>query len=176
MSLSARATLSILGLAALVGCASFGKTTPPASCPSLRLLGDASDITRYDGAGRDVTDLVLDGRITAVPAQCSYGDNGSVLADLTVQASISRGPAATTRQASVAYVVTVMDGDTIVDQQDVPANANFPSNVDTVASISDPLRLRLPSTPQKSAAAYKIYIGFRLTPAELAINRARGPR
>ncbi len=162
--------------AALAGCASFGKTQPPSTCPSVALLGDATDITRYKGTGKDITDLLLDGRITGVPAQCRYGDRGTVTADVAVRATVSRGPASNLKQASLAAVVTVMDGETILDQQDVPLVANFPSNVDTVTASSEAVRLHVPNTPEKSAANYKIYVGFRLTPQELALNRARGPR
>ena len=40
----------------------------------------------------------------------------------------------------------------------------------------DPIDLVLPVTPKKSAAAYQIYVGFRLTPEQLAYNRHRAPQ
>jgi hypothetical protein len=176
MSPTACRAILLASLAALAGCANFGKKEPPAACPSVALLGDAADVTRYKGTGRDITDLLVDGRITSVPAQCRYGDKGSVYADLAVRATIARGPTTNLQQISVPIVVSVLDGDTILDQQDFAITATFPSNVDSVAASSNAIRLRLPNTAQKSAATYKIFVGFRLTPDELALNRKRGPR
>jgi hypothetical protein len=176
MSPTASRAILLISLVALAGCANFGKQTPPAACPSVALLGDAADVTRYKGTGRDVPELLVDGRITSVPAQCRYGDNGSVYADLAVRATIARGPTTNLPDISVPIVISVLDGDAVLDQQDFAITASFPSNVDSVPATSNVIRLRLPNTAQKSAAAYKIFVGFRLTPGELALNRARGPR
>lgn len=169
---------ALLGTAlSLTGCGAFDVSEKfPPVCPSLALLADAADITRYRDGGRDITDLVLDGRITKVPAQCKADGKTSVVTTLHAESSLTRGTAAAGRNASVAFVVTVLDGDTIVDQADYPLLATFPPNVSTMTVAGDDVTLRFPVTRQKNAGAYKIYVGFRLTPEELAFNRARGPR
>ena len=48
--------------------------------------------------------------------------------------------------------------------------------MDRVTVSGQDVTMNFPVTPQKSAAAYKIYVGFRLTPEELAFNRRRGTR
>ncbi len=161
----------------LAGCGIFDTAEKfPPICPSLALLNDAADITRFKGAGHDITDQVLDGRITAVPAQCKADGKNVVTTTLHLQASLTRGTAATGRDLAVPYIVTVTDGDKIVDQQDYQLVTTFPPNVSTVNLTGQDIELRFPVTAKKNASAYKVYLGFRLTPAELAFNRVRGPR
>ncbi len=171
-----RSAALLATLASLAGCGLGSEEKFPPVCPSLALLDDAADLTRYRGESRDITDLMLDARITAVPAQCTRSVKNVVKTTLQVKASLSRGAAATSRQASVGYVLTVMDGERIVDQQDYQFATTFPSNVDRVDISSNEVDFQFPVSAQKSAAAYKIYVGFRLTPQELAINRQRGLR
>jgi hypothetical protein len=145
------------------------------ACPSLSLLGDAGDVVRYNGAGRDVTDLQLNGRILAVPATCKPGDKGFVLTTMKVRMSLLRGPAAPSRQATVTYFVSVTQGDKVLDQQDYPITVSFPPNVDRVGIEGEEITLKFPVTPKKPASDYQIYVGYRLTPDELATNRQKKP-
>jgi len=167
-------TLGALAIAGLAGCAA--KEDFPPICPTLALLADAADLTSYNANGRDLTDLVLDGRIVTVPATCKRGDKGFVQTTMHVTADLSRGPAAADRDVSVPVFVAVLDGERVVDKQDYMLTGSFASNVDRVRASTPDIVLNLPVTPQKSAAAYKIYIGFILTPEQLALNRKRGPR
>ena len=179
MPFPARSTALLAALFALSGCGFFSSGSDnklPPICPSLQLLGDASDVTRYRGAGRDLTEIVFDARISAVPAQCTRDSKNVVKTTLQVRTSLTRGPAATTRQAAIGYVVTVMDGEQIIDQQDYAMQAVFPSNVDRLDVTGDQIRLLFPVSAQKQASAFKIYVGLRLSPEELAENRGRGPR
>jgi hypothetical protein len=175
----ARSTALLAALLLVSGCSyigSIGEEKLPPICPSLGLLPDASDVTRYRGAGRDLTEIVLDARITAIPASCVRDAKNVVKTTLNVRTSVTRGPAATSRQGAVTFVVSVLDGERILDQQDYTLQANFPSNVDRLDLFSDPIVLRFPVTAQKQASAYKVLIGLRLTPEELEDNRRRGPR
>jgi len=168
------ALLALLAIGGLAGC-DDSEQFPPA-CPSLALLRDAADLTRYDSVGRDLSDLVLDGRITAVPARCERGKPGIVKATLDVSFDITRGPAAHAQRLDVPYFVAVTEGDHVLDEQDYRLAVALPPNVDRTQVSSDDIVLNLPVTRKKSAAAYQVYVGFRLTPDELAINRQRGPR
>jgi hypothetical protein len=93
-----------------------------------------------------------------------------------VKASVTRGPAASGRQANLGYVITVVEGAQIIDQQDYAIATAFPPNVDRIDISGPPITLLFPVSAQKQASAYKIYVGLRLTPDELAENRKRGPR
>ncbi|HEY0421527.1 MAG TPA: hypothetical protein VGC80_18565, partial [Acetobacteraceae bacterium] len=95
---------------------------------------------------------------------------------LRVGVDITRGPAAAGRSAELGYFVAVTDGDRLVDMQDYTIRGNFPPNVDRVSVLGQEIALVLPVTSDKPASAYKIYVGFQLTPAELEYNRRRGLR
>jgi hypothetical protein len=142
----------------------------------MRLLPDAADYSAYRPGGHDVVDIVLDGRITAAPAECHPGGKGQVRAKMSVAFDLMRGPAASGRETSVPYMVTVVDGDHILDQKAYVLPVKFPPNTDRVTLSGDEIELAFPVTPDKQASAYTIYVSFRLTPDQLALNRQRGPR
>ena len=164
----------VLAAAALGGCAPTN-SFPPA-CPSLSLLPDAADLTSYSPRGQDLTDLILDGRIVTVPATCKRGDKGFVTTTMSVAADLFRGPSAPDRDFAVPVFIAVLDGDTVIDKQDYEMTGTFPANVDRMRMSTPEITLNLPVTPTKTAASYKIYIGFILTQDQLALNRKRGPR
>jgi hypothetical protein len=143
-------------------------------CPAPRLIPALADLTRYAGPGpaHDLTDLILQARVTAVNGKCQAGDDKSIL-PTTVQVTISviRGPAMQGREADVPVFLAVAEGDTIRDKQVFPVHVVFPPNVDRLSMNSGDINLGLPVSPEKSGAAYGIIAGFQLTPDELAANR-----
>jgi hypothetical protein len=160
----------LLAAALLSGCGSGEMAFAPA-CPQLSLLAEGADLTRFRGPGRDVTDRVLEARITGVDAACRSGRGGDVAAVLTVRAELSRGLAAQGRQVQVPYFVAVMNGDAIVDRQGFVLDGTFPANVDTIAVAGRELELRFPGTAAQGAANYRIIVSLQLTEEELAHTR-----
>jgi hypothetical protein len=142
----------------------------------MKLLPDAADYTAYRPGSHDVTDLMLDGRIDAAPAECHPGSRGFVNATMHVVFGLTRGPAAPGREAQVPYLVTIAEGENILDQQEYVLAVRFPPNRENLAATGDKIELAFPVTPAKQASAYTIYVGFRLTPDQLALNRSRGQR
>ena len=145
------------------------------ACPQLVMLQDGADLVRFAGAGRDITDLVLDAHLTTVPASCRWADerHSKVEAKLQVAMALDRGPAMQGRTADVRYFVAVSEGDSILDKQVYAARADFPANTDRLALSSPEISMLFPVSHEKSAAAYKITVSFQLTPEELAANRSR---
>jgi hypothetical protein len=171
------AGLGALLLAALAGgCGDESKFAPV--CPQLSLLRDAADLTRFAGTGgaRDASSLVVAASITAVPAKCQSGEPGKVLATLNVEARMQRGPAAQGDVARVPYFVALTEDSRVLSEQDFALVGQFPPNTDRIVMKSDDIEMQLPVTKTKSAAAYHIYVGFRLTPEELAFNRGQAVR
>ncbi len=162
-------------LVALAGCA--GEEKFPPACPDLNLVPEAADLTLYrPGSGRDVTDMGLQARITAVPAVCSRKDAKTVAARMSVSFAVSRGPAAVGRDAVVPYFVGVTGGERILTEEDFLLKVRFPPNIDTLSVNGEEFTVLIPVSPEKSAAAYQIFAGFRLTPEQLAANRAHPTR
>lgn len=161
----------------LAGCGASDDAFAP-SCPTTAILRDAADLARYRGAGRDLTDRVLAGRITGLQGTCKSGGTGVVDTTISVGLELTRGPAAPGRTADVSYFVAVTNGERILDRQTFALNAAFPPNTDRVSLVGDEVELRLPVTAIKSAAAYKIWVGFVLTPIEAKASelQPRQPR
>ena len=156
----------------LAGCGGSGaQFAPPA--PGMALLPDAADLTRFDGRGQDITDRVVSARLTAVGGTVAQGhDSGHVVAKIHVSMALARGPALAGRTVTVPYLVSVVAGGQIIDQQAYAVSTTFPSNVDQMSVTDADIPLVFPVTVQKSAAAYTVFVSFRLTPQQLAYNRA----
>ena len=167
---------ALLPIALLAACGDSvnEKFAPP--CPVPSIPRDSSDLRRFRGTGRDITDSVLDGRVTGIEGSCTRGDSGFVTATLSVGMELTRGPANPGRTADVAYFVAVSEGDRILDKKIYNLRADFPSNTERLRLVGDQIELQLPVTSTKTAAAYRINIGFQLTPEELQVNRTRPRR
>ena len=167
---------ALAGLLALAGCNSDPNRFPP-TCPATAILADAADLTRFDGRGQDLTDMVVDGKITGLAGRCrESGDGRSLQTTVTVSLDISRGPGARGRAEPVGYFVAVTRGDTILDKRTFELRVAFPPNTDLVHVSGEPVQLALPTPAGVTGATYRILIGFQLSPAELALNRRRGVR
>ncbi len=181
-----RLALLAVGLSAvLAGCRGGAPTaTFPPTCPRTGILADAADLTRYDSTrgpggssgGRDLTDMVIDGRITGVSGTCTREDRRHLEVTVAVAMQLTRGPAARGAREEVPFFVAVSEGGTMLDKQVYRVEPQFAANADTLRLTSDPVRLVLPTDPEKRGSAYDVVVGFEVTPDELALNRKRGPR
>jgi len=159
----------------LSACAPERDQFPPA-CPSVAFVTPTADLAEFRPGSdrRDLTALMLGGRMQAIQGKCEAGDKkGTVQATVTVGAVLIRGPAMQGNQVSVPIYVAVTEGDRILDKHVYTLGATFPSNVDRVTVSTPEVFMVLPVTPTMSAAAYSILAGFQLTPDELAANRGQ---
>ena len=159
----------------LAACASGGDEAKFApACPQLSLLRDAAELTQFAGpAGtpHDARTLLLSARITAVPATCGSGGEGEVRARLQLQTLLQRGPAAQGDTVAVPYFIAVTEQGNVLSEHDHTLTAKFRPNVDQIRANGEQVELVVPVTSTKTAAAYHLYVGFRLTKEELAYNR-----
>jgi hypothetical protein len=160
-------------LLALTGCGGNGSEQFAPPCPVPSIPRDFGDLHRFRGNGRDLTDSVLEGRITGLDGSCTRGGAGITVATISVGIDLTRGPAASGRSADLSYFVAVSEGEQIIDKQVYTLHAEFPANTDRLRLAGDQVELRLPVTPEKTAAAYRVSVGFQLSPAELDVNRNR---
>lgn len=172
-------------ISALAGCSRAVTTVFPPACPHAGVAADLADLTRFrpaapsgggPGGGQDLTDMVLDGRITGVAGDCTRADSHHLDVTLVVSLALTRGPAARGRLEPVQFLVAVSDHGQVLDKQIFRIAPEFAANSDTVRLTSDPVSLSLPISPEKPGSAYDVVVGFQLTPDELALNRRRGPR
>ena len=174
---SRRAIAALLPVIVLTGCGETSRFAPP--CPQTAILSDAADLVRYRvpgggtaSSGRDITDMVLDGRITGISGKCSAGDQGERVS-MGVTLDLNRGPAASGRAVDLTYFVAVARGQDILDKQVFPLHVEFPANTDVVHVTTGQIVMNLPTTRAMSGAAFTVLTGFQLTPQELAANRSR---
>lgn len=173
----------LAGVLLLGSCGPKPNTFAP-YCPTPRRLSDASQVTIYragapgGAAGQDITDMILQGEIVDVSGVCRDGDTDdnrkTVQADVSLTFRFIRGPAMAGRTYDVPYLVTVSLGNTIRDQAAYRLQVTFPSNVDTVTLVSNPVHMVFPITKTTTAASYTIWAAFRLTPEQLQYNRQHG--
>ena len=166
----------LLGLAGgLSACGGDRPQFAPA-CPQTGILADGADLTSFRSTGTDLTDMVLDGRITGLRGKCSYVDAGHLATVISVDLELTRGPAMQGRTADVTYFISVARGDTILDKRDYTLHVSFDRNNGKLRLTGDQIDLSLPTPGKVKGEDYRVLVGFQLTPQELAFNRRRGPR
>lgn len=160
----------------LAGCGpGRGDFAPP--CPTPVFEQSLADLTRYrpGSDGRDLIDVALIGRMTAVSGECRLTSKkgNELLTAVKIGINVTRGPALPAPSADVPLFIAVTEGERILDKKLFNLHVDFPSNVQMVQVVAGPVDMTLPVTPEKSGAAYQLRIGFQLTPEELAANRHR---
>jgi hypothetical protein len=163
-------------LAILAACGTTDPYSFPPVCPKAAAVPEAADLTRFTAGGTDLTDMVIEARITGLKGKCSRDQDGRLKVEVTVAMLLARGPAARARSDAVDYFVAVTEGGRILVKDKLQLAVEFPPNVDRVALDGAPLVLSLPTTKTKTGEAFSILAGFQLTPAQLAFNREHGAR
>ena len=165
------AAFAFLGvLTALSACADSASTP---ACPVVAKLPDADRLTRFSGSGHDLTDVAFEARIGDVSATCDYDESGY---DVTAKVQFlgTRGPAvaaaAGVEQGSFGYFVAIVDSTSkVLARQEFDSNFQFQAK--TRSGVVEELEQKIP--PSSGTAPYTIFIGFQLSPDELAFNRGK---
>jgi len=178
------AALGCLGLM-LAGCGLASDINPWAkkyglpACPKIQLLKDTDTITAYrKGPGRDITDIRFEADLKGFTGECEYiGEKGvysAVKVTLKVGFDISRGPAETRRTTSVSYFVAIPEFYPKPAGRNVfTAKVTFPENRNTMRIVDEEVEILIPLTKTRKGPGSKVYIGFQLTPDQLAFNRQK---
>ncbi len=168
--------LPALATALLSGCGPQNPDAFAPACASVGLLAEAADYTDYgpDGFSRpDLSRLLSHGSIIGVSGHCSSAAGGTELHTVVqVQMAIDRGPAAASDSLEVPYFLAVTLDGAVVSKLALTARAQFPDNGDKVLVKTDPVVLDLPVTRHRPGSAYRIEVGFQLSPQQLDYNRA----
>ncbi len=181
--------LAALALAStlLAGCQTLGLSSggtgdapviarPVVQCPNVGTPSDTGDVVRFSRPdSRDLTDLVVSARITALNGSCRLvSRETAVEVTMTMGVEATRGPAAQGRTIQIPYFVAVAKGNQeILDKAVYSMTAEFPANTQRVRMRGEEVRLTLPVSAEQPARAYTVYVGFQLTEPELALNRSR---
>lgn len=143
-------------------------------CPRVQVLEYADRLTEFaQGAGRDLTDVVLRGRLVNFDGECNVEDDRVEL-DLTVEFLLERGPANRRREGRFAYFVAIPEFHPAERGKRVfPVEMKFESGVNRVL-YRDEVSIGIPLTGQRRATDFNVFMGFQLDREQLGFNRSGG--
>ena len=148
-----------------------GSSAATLTCPTVEKVPAASRLTRFIPGGRDLTDVAFEAVVASFGGSCSQGE-GAVVVELTVEFIASRGPADKTRKAPFTYFVAIVDrNDNILAREEFNTGIEFPGN-QTRNSITEELEENIPVKSAIDGNQYRVFVGFVLTPEEVAYNQA----
>jgi hypothetical protein len=172
-----RCAMALALIAFAVASCGPGKDQFAPACPRPGLVKPLVELSRYRGASTDIRELVVRARIVDITGSCEPGDNTrTVVTTAQVVVDVMRGPAMQGDAVSLPVFVAVTDSGTIYDKTLFWLPVQFAQNVDIARATGKEVRMEIPITPQKSAAAYGIIAGFQLSPEEIATWRRDNPR
>jgi hypothetical protein len=160
-------------LAGLAGCSS-DKAVTVLTCPQVYLVQDASHYADYAPGGRDLIDVRFDAKITQVQWTCTFmTDQNRVDMEVRFALRALMGPAATSKQARFPYFVAVADpSGAILAKQVFGIDLAFPGNSIEIGHVESVFQ-KIGYASLSTASKYTVYIGFQLTPEQLAAARAK---
>jgi len=164
------ALAALFGLAFLSACGSDDASLGTVICPQAFMVKDATRSTVYvPGGGRDLIDIEYNAQIIDIEWACIYEvEEDFVDVEVNFFVRALRGPAAVEPQATFPYFVAVADPEgAILAKQVFGIDIAFPGNSLEIGHI-ETVRQRIRYPNIASAASYTIFIGFQLTPEQLA--------
>ncbi|MFD1628010.1 hypothetical protein [Azospirillum griseum] len=182
-SLKSPARTRLLALAAMTaavglsGCADLGLSAPSAAeaalaCPKVSIIRDLSEVTLLRSGGRDLNDMESRAALADFAGTCDYTSSG-VTVNVNLYLIAERGPAMKGDSARYQYFVALAKpDDTIVSKAFFDTDVTFAAGQPRSGSKEE-LAPKIPLPKDANAKDWKVYLGFQLTPEQLAFNRAQ---
>lgn len=173
--------MAVLGLSAavLTGCQStkeifaVGEAAEknPGPCPEAFSLYETSRLVEFKGS-ESYENVGFTAEINKVRSLCRYYGERPIVADLTMEMSFGRGPAASGSAATYQYFVAVTRKNIeVIEKQVFPININFPQGVSIVEATENVGQIVIPRANENTSGAnFEIIVGFELTPEQIAFN------
>lgn len=145
-------------------------------CPRVGVVEDLNSLTQLsDDSGRIGTEI-SSARMASVQSQCAINDK-NVIVDMDIMFEGRMGPKGRVKlddQPSFSYpyfiAITTPSG-SITAKEVFTATVAYESGQDTM-NHAEQLRQVIPLTGEYNPSDFEILVGFQLSPAELAYNRA----
>jgi hypothetical protein len=146
------------------------------NCPPTAILEGPGELTRYKpGSAKAPTDVLFRTKITTFSGICDF-DATSIDVELSILIEAVRGPANTTSKAEFVYFVAILKKDkTVLTRTKFPIVAEF-IRQDARFNFAENVTVTIPRRKNDSTSDYIVYLGFEMTPEELAHNRRRQRR
>ena len=142
-------------------------------CPSISIVDELSTISQFSPVTK-TQDENLTSTITMSKAKsdCEYND-GSVTVDLKLTMDGEKGPKASTNSFEYPFFIAVTSAsDKILAKEIFAAPVTYRAG-NTRQTYIETLRQIIPAGSRAEGSSYKVVIGFQLTKAQLAYNRAK---
>jgi hypothetical protein len=162
----------------VASCSQTPKQSMP--CPVVKMVPDASYLTRFAGDSEDLTDTAFEAKIIGLQPKCTYVENTetkktSINSDLMVKIAASRGPKLAKDEVTFNYFVALTgQGGKLIKRQrfdvTIPLTADKPNGM-----IVDNPTVTIPLKKGENGDYYQIYVFLEVTEKELAYNR-RNPQ
>jgi len=145
----------------------------PPPCPRAVVGENAGRLTRFNGAGKDPSNMVFEAEIADLAGSCIY-DGDTIEVDMQIQLVAGRGPAATDDKAKFNYFVAVARTDkTILSRDAFDTVIELPGNQTRNETVEE-IEQTIPLAEGESGANLVIVVGIEMTPDELEFNRQQG--
>lgn len=142
----------------------------PPGCPRAVVAEDAGRLIRFDGSGKELSDVAFEAEIVDVTGTCGYDDD-IVDIEMQVQIAARRGPAGTVDTAALNYFVAIARSDkTILARQAFDASIELPDD-SAGSGIIEEFEQEIPLREDETGEDYVIIVGFEMTPDEFKFNR-----
>lgn len=140
-------------------------------CPRIVVVQDAAKQVKFDGPGRDLTDVIFEARIGGSGIECDYDDD-AIEVEIQVRVEAARGPAAKSEQVDISYFVAIArrSDQSVVARESFVMTIPLEGNRTRMAAVED-LTPRIPLRGEETGAMYRIYVGLELSPEEMQYNR-----
>jgi hypothetical protein len=158
----------------LASCAQLDQEV--ALCPSAAVLEAPGELVRFkEGMAAGPENVLYRTKMKHVSGVCDF-DEKSIDMELSVAMEAKRGAANADGKAQFTFFIAVIDVDRkILMREEFPLIAVFEKGDDDV-NFSESLTLSIPLKEGLAPKDYSVYLGFEMTPDELAYNRRRQKR
>jgi hypothetical protein len=162
---------SLLSLA-LSGCALLDQGSPN-FCPSTAILDGPGELVRFTpGPENGPGDVSFRSKMKAISGICEI-DEKSITMELNVAMETLRGPANAKGEAQFVYFVAILDKEkNVLTRTKFPMIAKF-QRQETKLEFSEAVTVTIPKKKEAMPQDYMVYLGYEMTPEELAYNRER---
>ena len=145
----------------------------PAVCPVTAILDDAGELVRFkSNPPGGPADVDFNARMKYISGVCDVTEK-EVTMELNTWMLATRGPANTSGQVNFAYFVAILGKDkTVLTRTKFPMIAKFQRR-ETKLDFADAVTVTIPRKQGDVPKDYIVYLGFEMTPDELAYNRKK---
>lgn len=169
--------LALMAALALSGCKTAEKLREadvrnPGPCPRAFSIYDASRIVDFRGEEESFENVGFTAEMDKVRSLCRYVGGSPIDANLEIDMSLGRGPAASGDTAVYEYFVAVTRKNVqVIEKQVFPLQVTFPAGADRVRVTETIDKILIPRADETTSGEnFEIIVGFVVTPEQRAFN------